>query len=50
MFSYAPFLDERFENVLLRWSKNLYGITVLPPRQVCGCVGVWVWVWVWVRV
>jgi len=32
-YSYAPFLDLRFEDVLLKWNKNLYGITVLPPRQ-----------------
>ena len=27
VYSYAPFLDVRFENVLLKWNKNLYGIT-----------------------
>jgi len=33
VYSYAPFLDLRFEDVLLKWNKNLYGITVLPPRR-----------------
>jgi hypothetical protein len=27
VYSYAPFLDVSFENVLLKWNKNLYGIT-----------------------
>ena len=33
VYSYAPFLDLRFEHVLLSWDRNLYGITVLPPRE-----------------
>ena len=33
VYSYAPFLDLRFEHMLLAWNKNLYGITVLPPRK-----------------
>jgi len=33
VYSYSPFLDERFERVLLKWKTNLYGITALPPRR-----------------
>mmetsp|Transcript_38005 Transcript_38005/g.86576 ORF Transcript_38005/g.86576 Transcript_38005/m.86576 type:complete len:752 (-) Transcript_38005:59-2314(-) len=31
--SYAPMMDHRFEEALLAYNKDLYGISVLPPRK-----------------
>eukprot|EP00960_Hanusia_phi_P036429 752306-Hanusia_phi.AAC.1 len=33
VYSYSPFLSIEFEDALLQYNKDLYGISVLPPRH-----------------
>lgn len=33
VYSYSPFLSIEFENALLKYNQDLYGISVLPPRH-----------------
>ena len=38
VYSYAPFLSFKFEDELLRYNDDLYGISRLPPRWWLVCV------------